>query len=112
MEHVIDPAADVFWGARARSSRPGRPAAPDDRCRLGGRLNAAATLVESGNLLTLKGRARDQKEWLQYSRALQDAAAGGMKAAKAKDERAVFDTGGQIYVACRSCHMKYLLGYK
>ena len=38
--------------------------------------------------------------------------AAGMRAAQSKDERAVFDTGGEIFLACRSCHMKYLLGYK
>ena len=35
-----------------------------------------------------------------------------MKAAQAKDERAMFDTGGDVFLACRGCHMKYLLGYK
>ena len=72
MERVVDPSADVFWGA-------------------------------SGSVITVKG---------ETSRApTTDAAANGMKAAAAKDERAVFDTGGKMYEACLHCHMKYLLGY-
>ena len=49
---------------------------------------------------------------MQYALQLQRTATAGMKAAQAKDERAVFDTGGEVFLACRGCHMKYLLGYK
>jgi hypothetical protein len=113
MEHLIDPAADVFWlssgtiiTAQGESSR-----APTTDAGWAAAVSAAATLVESGTLLTLPGRARDQKEWTLYAQELTAAAAAGMKAAQAKDARAVFDTGGRIYLACRSCHMKYVLGY-
>jgi hypothetical protein len=113
MEHVVDPSADAFWlasgtiiTAKGETSR-----APTTDAGWEAAVNAAATLVESGNLLMMPGRARDQKEWVLFAQQLADAGAAGMKAAQAKDERAVFETGGQIYIACRSCHMKYLLGY-
>jgi len=113
MEHLIDPAADVFWlssgtiiTAQGETNR-----APTTDAGWAAAVSAAATLVESGTLLTLPGRARDQKEWTLYAQELAAAAAAGMKAAQAKDARAVFDTGGRIYLACRSCHMKYVLGY-
>lgn len=113
MQHVIDPPADLFWEssgtiitAAGETSR-----APTTDAGWEAAANAAATLLEGGNLLLLPGRARDEKEWTQYARQLQSAAAAGMKAAQAKDERAVFDTGGEIFLACRACHMKYLLGY-
>jgi hypothetical protein len=114
MERVIDPSADVFWEssgtiitAAGETSR-----APTTDAGWQAAANAAATLMEASNLLMMPGRARDEKEWMQYARQLQSTAAAGMKAAQAKDEKAVFDTGGEIFLACRSCHMKYLLGYK
>ena len=113
MEHVIDPPADVFWAASGTiiTAQGETNRAPTTDAGWEAAVNAAATLVEGGNLLMMPGRARDQKEWMQYARQLSEAAAAGMKAVQAKDERAVFDTGGQIYLACRSCHMKYMLGY-
>ena len=114
MERVIDPPADQFWEssgpiitAAGETSR-----APKTDAGWEAAVNAAATLVEASTLLMLPGRARDDKEWMQYARQLQTTAAAGMRAAQAKDERAVFDTGGEIFLACRTCHMKYLLGYK
>ncbi len=114
MERVIDPPADVFWlssgtiiTAKGEASR-----APTTDAGWEAAVNAAATLMESSNLLMMPGRARDEKEWMTYAQQLATAAAAGMKAAQSKDERAIFDTGGEIYLACRSCHMKYLLGYK
>jgi hypothetical protein len=114
MERVIDPTADLFWEssgtiitAAGETSR-----APTTDAGWQAAVNAAATLVEAGNLLMLPGRARDDKEWMQFARQLQGSAAAGMKAAQTKDEKAVFDTGGEIFLACRGCHMKYLLGYK
>lgn len=113
MERVIDPAADVFWlssgtiiTAAGESSR-----APTTEAGWEAAVNAAATVLEGGNLLAMPGRARDQKEWIAYAQELSEAAAAGMKAAQAKDAKGVFDTGGRIYLACRSCHMKYVLGY-
>jgi cytochrome c556 len=40
-------------------------------------------------------------------RRLTDTAEKAMKAAEAKDPAAVFDTGGEIYEACRGCHQRY-----
>ena len=114
MERVIDPTADLFWESSGTiitaAGEKSRAPTTDEGWQAA--VNAAATLVEAGNLLMMPGRARDDKEWMQYARQLQVSAAAGMKAALAKDEKAVFDTGGDIFLACRSCHMKYLLGYK
>ena len=114
MLSVIDPPADLFWEASGTiiTAEGEKSRAPTTNEGWQAAVNAAATLVEASNLLMLPGRARDTKEWMQYARELQNAAAAGMKAAQAKNEQAVFDTGGEIFLACRSCHMKYLLGYK
>jgi hypothetical protein len=114
MEHVIDPAADVFWGASGTiiTAKGETSRAPTTDAGWEAAFNAAATLAETSNLLTMGARARDQQQWVAFAQELGEASIEGMKAAKAKDEKAVFDTGGRIYLACRSCHMKYLLGYK
>jgi hypothetical protein len=114
MEHVIDPPADRFWEASGTiiTAAGETSRAPTTDAGWQAAVNAAATLAEASNLLMMPGRARDDKEWMQYARQLQSTATAGMKAAQAKDERAVFDTGGEVFLACRNCHMKYLLGYK
>jgi hypothetical protein len=114
MERVIDPSADLFWESSGTiiTAAGEKSRAPTTDAGWQVAVNAAATLIEAGNILMMPGRARDEREWMQYARQLQSAAAAGMKAAQAKDKRAAFDTGGDIFLACRSCHMKYLLGYK
>ena len=71
--------------------------------------NAAAMLVESGNLLMLDGRAVDKDQWMATSRGMADAAAAVLEAAEAKDVEAYFDAGGALYEACTACHSKYLM---
>lgn len=110
MEHVVDPAAKGFWaGSGSVITTAGEvdrsPTTPEGWAAVE---NAAATVAESGNLLLLPGRARDDKEWRQYSLQLIAAGKEAMKAAEAKDKNAVFDTGGKIYEVCTACHEKYL----
>ncbi|MGH2400966.1 MAG: hypothetical protein ACRDF6_14110, partial [bacterium] len=45
---------------------------------------SAIVLAESGNLLMMRGRARDQGDWIKYSRMLVDAGAAAYKAARAR----------------------------
>ena len=71
--------------------------------------NSAATLVESGNLLMLDGRAVDQDQWMATAKGMSDAAAQVLEAAEAKDVEAYFDAGGALYEACTACHSKYLI---
>jgi hypothetical protein len=72
MEWVIDPNADVIWDSvKTISNIKGtteiypRTEAEWDAVR-----NSAATLIEAGNMLTLQGRAKDQKQWTSYARLL------------------------------------------
>ncbi len=45
----------------------------------------ALTLAESGNLLTTRGRARDQDQWMKDAKMLADVGSAAYKAAQAKD---------------------------
>src|SRR4051812_32137569 len=68
MEHVVDPAADVFWGASgtiitAAGEKSRAPTTPEGWAAA---VSAAATLMEGSTLLAMPGRARDQ-DWISYS---------------------------------------------
>jgi hypothetical protein len=109
MEWVIDPAADVIWDSvkSVITEKGTKEIAPHTDAEWDAVRNAAATLMEAGNVLMVEGRARDQKEWMTSARRLSDAASLALKAAQAKNTEALFTEGGKIYEACRSCHLKY-----
>ena len=111
MEWVIDPAADVIWDSVKSiiTDKGTKEIAPHTDAEWDIVRNAAATIMEAGNLLMIDGRARDQKEWMAAARRLSDAGSQALKAAQAKNTEALFDEGGNIYKACAACHAKYAL---
>ena len=68
---------------------------------------AAMGLAETGNLLMLEGRAKDQEDWLLFSRQLRERSVEAAKAAEARNADELLDAGGRIYEVCESCHRKY-----
>src|SRR5947208_8414523 len=50
---------------------------------------SAVLLGESGNVLMMRGRARDQADWMKDARLLVDAGAAAYRAARAKDLNAL-----------------------
>lgn len=110
MQAVIDPAADELWEstswvitANGTEERMPRSDAEWTAVR-----NHAIEITEAGNLLMMAPRAKDGGEWMVRSQALIDSGTAAWRAAEAKDVQKLFDTGGQIYEACSSCHEKYL----
>jgi len=67
------------------------------------RMNAL-TLAESGNLLMIDRRARDQGDWIKDSKLLIDVGTAAYKAAQAKDLNAVLALNEQLNTACVTCH--------
>jgi len=67
----------------------------------------ALALVESGNLLMLPGRAKDDKEWRQQSVALMEAATLAVSAAEAKNASKLSEASDAIYAVCESCHQHF-----
>jgi len=111
MEGIVDPSSDVLFDAvatdiTAAGVNEKRPQTDEEWSTF---RNAAATLVESGNLLMLDGRAVDQDQWMATAKGMSDAAAQVLEAAEAKDVEAYFDAGGALYEACTACHSKYLI---
>jgi hypothetical protein len=72
---------------------------------------SALTLAESGNLLMMPGRARDEDKWMKDSKLLVDVGAAAYKAALAKDLDAVVALNDQLNTACVTCHQDYRPGY-
>ncbi len=71
----------------------------------------ALTLAESGNLLMMEGRARDQKNWIMDSKMLIDIGATAFKAAQAKDLDGIRALNDSLNAACVTCHQQYRPGY-
>ena len=68
----------------------------------------ALTVAESGNLMMMPGRAKDDGDWMKFSAQLVDAGMKAAKAAEEKDKDKVLEEGGNVYTVCTNCHMKYI----
>ena len=69
--------------------------------------NSALILAESGNLLMMAGRSKDNGEWMKDAKAMVDAGAAAFKAANAKDDDKLGEVGGDVLDTCETCHNKY-----
>lgn len=112
MTWVVDPAAKVVWASvgTIMTQEGVNEIAPRTDEEWSAVRNNAAMVVESGNLLMLPGRARNQDDWPMKARAMMEAAREALTAAEVKDTEALFTAGGSIYQACSDCHAKYLIG--
>jgi len=67
----------------------------------------AVTLAESGNLLMMRGRARDQGEWMKDAKLMVDAGTAAYKAAQARDADALAAVAPALDASCTTCHKQY-----
>ena len=109
MVHVIEPAAEAYWDSVGTviDAEGTHEIAPSNSSEWLVVENAAAALIESGNLLMTPGRLRDDSRWIDMARALSAAAAVALAAADARDTDAVFTAGGDLYMACANCHAAF-----
>ena len=70
---------------------------------------SAVLLGESGNVLMMRGRLRDQGEWLKDARMMVDAGAAAYKAARARDTAALAAVTEPLNASCSTCHTQYRL---
>ncbi len=109
MANLVDPAADLVWDAvgtiiDADGENHWEPATEEEwlTVRYG-----AMSLIESGNLLMMDTRARDQDQWIRFSEGMMDAALLMFQAAEAEDADQVFALGEDVYNSCNNCHQLY-----
>lgn len=100
MTSMVYPAANDLLLSIAR----GGP--KDDKEWMAAQRNAVL-LGESGNVLMMRGRARDQGEWIKDARMLVDAGAAAYRAARARDTNALAAVETSINGSCASCHKQY-----
>lgn len=100
MQAIVKPASDAVFAAGGEPPKDGKAWTALE--------NQAIALAESGNLLMLGDRVKDQGDWMKFSRALVDASAGAVKAAQAKNADAMSTAGDAVYETCETCHLKYL----
>lgn len=98
-ELLISPASDAVFNA---ASDP-----PTDAKGWMAARNQAVLLAESGNLLMVGARVRDNINWMTMSRALVDAAVLAVTAAEKNDAKALEAATDSITVACMECHRPY-----
>ena len=99
MNAMTVPTSNVIFAAAGEAPK-------DDEGWLNVERNALA-LAESGNLLMLPGRAKDEKEWRQQSLALIEAAMLAITAAEGKKPEKLGEAGDAIYAVCESCHQHF-----
>jgi len=100
MTSMVYPAANELLLSIAR----GGP--KDDKEWMAAQRNAVL-LGESGNVLMMRARARDQGEWIKDARMLVDAGAAAYRAARARDTNALAAVETSINGSCVSCHKQY-----
>jgi hypothetical protein len=69
---------------------------------------AAITISESGNLMMMAPRAKEEADWMKFSADLVDVGVEAKKAAESKNPEKVLEIGEQVYNVCTACHMKYV----
>jgi hypothetical protein len=111
MAHVVEPSAQAYWAAVGwildfEGEHEIRPQNDDEWLEVE---NAAFMVAESGNLLLMDGRAKDDGTWVQMSQALIEIGRRAIEVAELKDEQAVFDVGAEMYFVCSNCHATYAL---
>ena len=103
MVDIIYPASDaLFYVERAK---------PQNDRDWGVLRGTALTLAESGNLLMMPGRARDQGDWIKDAKLLVDVGAAAYKAAQKHDLQAILDLNDQLNTSCIKCHVQYRPNY-
>jgi hypothetical protein len=100
MQTMTIPASDEIFSA---ASEP-----PKDETQWVALRSSAATLAESGRLLTTTGPAKEETEWREMARALVTEAEATFKAIDAKDPEGLAQVGDRLYVTCKACHDRYL----
>lgn len=69
---------------------------------------SALAVAESGNLLLMKPRLKDESQWKQFAHALVDAGRKAAAAARTKNADDTGTAGDDLYNTCEQCHAKYL----
>jgi hypothetical protein len=134
MESIIDPSADVLWGAVGTvvDKQGIQDLAPKTQEEWLDVRRAAVRIIEGGNLLIMPGREaapvgaksdapgvelepaeitvlinKKRKSFNAFARALQALGLEALKASEAKNTDMVIEIGGRMEDVCESCHKTF-----
>ena len=109
MNAIVMPDAYVIYNAvGTKSSATGvEEIAPKNDEEWAAVANAAAAVIESGNLLLMGNRLLDKGDWIKMTREFMKQATLALKAAEAKDTNGIVAAGGDLNTTCDNCHAKY-----
>jgi hypothetical protein len=110
MEGTVQPAAERYWQSVSTTiSAAGIdekfPKTDEEWEAVWG---GAMTIAESGNLLLMPSRVRQDAEWTRLSTALVDIGVEAAKAARSRNPETVLEVGEKVYNVCTECHMKFI----
>lgn len=71
----------------------------------------ALILAESGNLMLLPNRQRDQGDWVKETKVMIDLAATAYRAALAKNMDGILAVNDKLADSCIVCHQQYRANY-
>ena len=108
MEWILEPAAEVIWDSAGfiiteAGEQDLSPTTDEGWAKV---VHASALMAEAGNLMMIPGRSAGD-DWNSHAAKMTAAGKQAMAAALAQDADALFDAGGQVYQACRSCHIQF-----
>ena len=111
MDATIQPAADAYWSAVSTvvdtdGVHENFPRTDDEWEKVWA---GAMTIAESGNLLMMAPRAKEDDDWMKFSADLVNIGEEAAKIAESKNPEAVLEVGERIYNVCTQCHMKYIV---
>ena len=126
MRGALYPAANVVFSAQADNPGEVKPIPGHDpsmatdplTSTFGGWMaveNAALTLAESANLLSIPGRTcsngvavpTDDASWAVFVQQLRDASMEAYRAAQTRDQDKMIENSGTLSDACAGCHRKW-----
>jgi hypothetical protein len=126
MRGALYPASNVVFSAQTDNPAEAKPISGEDpsmatdplRSTFGGWVaveNAALTLAESANLLSIPGRTCangvpvpiTDPAWAPLVQQLRDASMQAYRAAQSKDQRRMIETADTLSAACAGCHRKW-----
>ena len=134
MESIIDPSADVLWGAAGTVVDQGgiQDMLPKTQEEWLNVRRAAVRIIEGSNLLTMAGRdaapagaeseapgvelepaqitaliKKKRNSFNAFARALQVLGAEALRASETKDANLLVDIGGRMEDVCESCHQTF-----
>lgn len=111
MEGPIAHAAEVYWGSV--STIVDKDGITEHYPRTDEEWEAvwasAIAISESGNLLMMAPRAKEEEDWMKFSAQLVSVGVDAKKAAESKNPDKVLEVGEQVYNVCTACHMKYIV---